>query len=283
MKKVVSGNVLTRYFDKIDWDAMLDHALLIIGELIFFSLLFWLIERVGKAVIARGFKAYQAKATNASTRVDTIRVLSINALSYIVLFFYCYAILSVLGIPVGTLLAGAGIVGIALGLGAQGFVADVVTGFFIILEGQFDVGDQVTLGAISGTVSSVGLRTTIVQSADGTINYIPNRNISVVSNLSRNQMLVLIQLPLAPDTDLKKVGEVVAAVNEKLVKDTPTVTDGPDVLGLTTSPHGGLVYQVRMHAQNGEQLNVQRKFLAAYVQALAEAGITLATPPLTLR
>ncbi len=275
-------NILIRYLDKIDWDAVFNHVVTVIGEIVLFTILFLAIRGVGKRLITRGFLSYKNRSRLSGTRVDTMRTLITNIYSYTVIFFYFYAVLSVLGVPVGTLIAGAGVVGIALGLGAQGFVSDVVTGIFIILEGQFDVGDAVHLGTISGTVTSVGLRTTIVKSTDGTVNYIPNRNITIVSNLSRSQMQVLIDLPVAPDVDLETLRSVLKNVNKKLTPETPSIADGPDLLGMSANGDGTFVYQVVMHVKNGEQFAVQRKFLAAYLKGLAAAGIDIPTPKLNL-
>jgi len=275
-------NLLLRYFQQINWDSILATTVSKIVEILFFSLLFWLINRVGRAAIRHGFKSYQGKRLMSGNRVETIQTLSDNAFKYFVLFFYLYAVLSVLGVPVGTLLTGAGILGLALGLGAQGFVNDVVTGFFILLEGQFDVGDSVQIGTITGTISSVGLRTTIVESTDGTQNYIPNRNIGIVSNRSRNNMLVLIKLPVFPTTDLTKVKTVISQVNADLTPKYDTIVSPPEILGMSENQDGSFSYQVQLFAQNGEQVRLQREFLAAYLAALHQAGIDLPTPRLTL-
>ncbi|MCI1893755.1 MAG: mechanosensitive ion channel family protein [Lactobacillus sp.] len=276
-------NAWRRYFDAIDWSKIIDAIVSTVVEIVLFTVLFLVINAIGKRLINHGFNAYQARTGVSSTRATTMHALSKNVLGYTVFFFYLYAVLTVLGVPVGTLLAGAGVVGIALGLGAQGFVADVVTGFFILLEGQIDVGDAVTLGTITGVVTSVGLRTTIVRSYDGTVNYIPNRNITIVSNLSRSNMLALVKLPMRPEADLKHVRTVIDQVNTDLVPQIKAIRQGPDVLGLTDNGDGTFSYQVKFLTANGEQLNVQRRFLAAYVKALHDAGIDLPTPPLNLR
>lgn len=268
---------LMRYVSKIDWEQVLSNVLGLIWQLFLFTVLFAVIRAVGKKLINRGYATYAEHSHLSATRVATMHTLTINAFSYTVIFFYLYAVLTVLGVPVGTLIAGAGVVGIALGLGAQGFVSDVVTGFFIILEGQFDVGDSVTLGAITGTVTAVGLRTTIVKSADGTVNFIPNRNISVVSNLSRSQMQVIVKLPAKGDSDLDAIRQVIEAVNAKLIPTTPELTSDPDLLGLTPNGDGTFSYQVLMYVKAGAQMPTQRKFLTAYVKALTKAGIALPT------
>ena len=115
-------------------------------------------------------------------------------MNYVLYFFLIYCLLSILGVPVSSLLAGAGLAGVALGLGAQGFLSDVVNGFFILLENQFEVGDAVEVGAVTGLVSTVGIRTTQIRGFDGTLHFIPNRNITIVSNKSRGDMRAQIHI-----------------------------------------------------------------------------------------
>ena len=90
-------------------------------------------------------------------------------MNYVLYFFLVYWLLSILGVPVSSLLAGAGLAGVALGLGAQGFLSDVVNGFFILLENQFEVGDSVEVGPVTGLISTVGIRTTQIRGFDGTL------------------------------------------------------------------------------------------------------------------
>ena len=123
----------------------------------------------------------------------------------------------------------------------------------------------------------------MVKSYDGTVNFIPNRNITIVSNLSRSNMQVLIKLPLAPTTDLDLVRRTIEHVNHNLVPKFSTITDGPDILGLTEEKNGTFTYQVLFYAENGEQVSLQRTFLAAYIAALKSAGIHVITPPLNLQ
>ena len=118
-------------------------------------------------------------------------------MNYVLYFFLVYCLLSILGVPVSSLLAGAGLAGVALGLGAQGFLSDVVNGFFILLENQFEVGDAVEVGAVTGLVSTVGIRTTQIRGFDGTLHFIPNRNITIVSNKSRGDMRAQIDIPVS--------------------------------------------------------------------------------------
>ncbi|KRM24420.1 mechanosensitive ion channel family protein [Latilactobacillus graminis] len=268
-------NIFRRYMATIDWDHLLSTLIAGLFQIVLLSALFYLINRLGKSIIKHSFRKYRQTDGFSSNRINTIYTLMINAFSYLVIFFYLYALLSVLGVPVGTLIAGAGIFSLAIGLGAQGFVNDIVTGFFILAEQQFDVGDTVKIGTVEGTVNAIGLRTTQVQSADGTLNFIPNRNISIVSNLSRNDMRVLINIHVLPDTDLQLLTATINAVNVQLIPKHPEIQDGPTILGVTTLPNGVLAFQIMMHTTNGEQATTHRTFLQAYLQALAAAGVSL--------
>ncbi|WP_056969137.1 mechanosensitive ion channel family protein [Lacticaseibacillus thailandensis] len=268
------------WFNRIDWAniqaTVISRAILIAIA----SVLFFLLNRGGKYLIRRIFSHYE-NSQLAGSRFATVKMLILNIYGYVIIFFYLYTLLSILGIPVGTLLAGAGIVGIAVGLGAQGFISDIVNGFFIILEGQLDVGDSVKLGDISGTVRAVGLRTTQVVSSDGTLNYIPNRNITIVQNLSRNAMISLVDLPVGGASDSSSIETVVKAVNAKLVPEEQDLIKEPELVGLVPSQWGNLVYQVRLTAKPGTQAAVRARFLTAYVDALQAAGIAVRTAPST--
>ena len=279
MKFLVSTTrLISRYFNQIDWDGLFSRLVSFGLQLIGFTILFWVLNRLGQRLLRHFFVTYEAKTHLPHTRVATMRVLAQNVFAYSIGFFYLYAILTALGVPVNALLASAGVLGLALGLGAQGFVSDVVTGFFIILESQFDVGDNVRLGEVTGQVVTIGLRTTIIQSTDGTVTYIPNRNISIVANLSRQPMQALVKLPLSPTVDQTAVRQVIDAVNAELVEQVPAVVQPPNVLGLTDEGQGRFAFAVSLMVTGGQQSAVQRQFLAAYVTALNEAGITLARP-----
>ncbi|MFC6275655.1 mechanosensitive ion channel family protein [Levilactobacillus tangyuanensis] len=243
--------------------------------LVSLTLLFFVINLVGKAILNRSFKRYLIPKSGSSNRVQTISMLSMNLFHYTILFFWIYALLSTLGVPVGTLIAGAGIFSLALGLGAQGFVSDLVTGISILFEQQLDIGDSVKIGTIEGTVTNMGLRTTQVTSADGTINFIPNRNITIISNRSRNNMHATVNIPIAPTTPVEQLPSIIADTNAKLLPDHPSVIGDPILTGVVTLPTGELVYQVVVVAKSGSQFTIQATFLTAYLKAIRQAGITL--------
>lgn len=273
-------NLLTRFIQNIQWETILGKVVAVVLELLLLSLLFWIINRVTRLVLERSFSNYKTKRNLSEGRAQTIYTLILNSFKYLIFFFYLYAILSILGVPVGTLIASAGILSVAIGLGAQSLVKDFLSGFFILLEQQLDVGDHIKVGTIEGTVMSVGLRTTQVKSFDGTLNFIPNSNINIVSNLSRSNMRVQIDVRLFPDTDSEKVQTVLTEVNQELAPKYPDIQSGPDVFGLVDLGNGNFAVRVLLYTQNGAQGRIQSDFLAAYIAALSDAGIKLPTTPL---
>ncbi|EIW13501.1 small-conductance mechanosensitive channel protein MscS [Lactiplantibacillus plantarum EGD-AQ4] len=267
---------------KIDWQQIIINIGGKILEIVLFILLFWVIDRLGKRLIHHLFMTNANTRDTANNRISTIYTLSLNIYHYVIMFFGIYAVLSVLGVPVGTLIAGAGIFSVALGLGAQGFVSDIVTGFFILLEDQIDVGDYVKIETIEGTVSAIGLRTTQVTSPDGTLNFIPNRKILIISNQSRNDMRVLIDLYILTTTPVQELTQVVRDTNTELVPKYPDIIGEPDIQGVTTQADGTLVFRVQFYVKNGMQFAIQRDFLSAYLDAARAAGIQLPSPRLNI-
>lgn len=129
-------------------------------------------------------------------RFNTVGKLLKNTVSYIIYFIMALLILAELGISLGPLLAGAGIAGVAIGFGAQSIVKDVITGFFIVIEDQFAVGDTIQTGAFKGVVEVIGLRTTRIVSESGEVHIIPNSAINQVTNYSINKSKLNITVEL---------------------------------------------------------------------------------------
>lgn len=268
---------LKKAFTDLSWheisQQLLSKFLLIIVTFVLFLILLW----VGRVIIVHLFQ--ESKKYNVlknSNRMATVKALVLNIYRYTCYFFLLYAILSEIGVPVGTLIAGAGIFSLALGLGAQSLVSDIVTGFFILLEQQLDVGDTVQIGQIKGTVTALGIRTTQVTSSDGTLNFIPNRNITIVQNLSRNNMVSNVDIRITSKTSLSKVEEIVTQVNKKLVPQTKALQLKPVIVGPVVTPDGALVFRVTITAVSGKQSTVASRFLAAYLKELRINNIPIA-------
>ncbi|HIB3688932.1 TPA: mechanosensitive ion channel family protein [Enterococcus faecalis] len=280
VKKV---SALQRFWNNINWDAIVATLIEKSLSILFLIFLFFIIQRIGKYLIDRTYANYSKKQHFSESRLKTLHTLIINAFQYTLFFFFIYSLLTIVGVPVGSLLAGAGIAGVAIGLGAQGFMNDLITGFFIILEQQMDVGDYIRLLAlnIEGTVTSVGLRTTQIKAVDGTVHFIPNRNITTISNLSRANMQVLIDVRINPEEGYEKICEVITEVNETLKeKYIESIQTGPDIFGMVDLGNGNFAARTTMYVLNGKQFAVKEEFLAQYIKALTEAGFTIPNTPI---
>lgn len=262
------------FLNEIDWQAVLVSLVTGAIKIILSLILFWILKKIGGYLIDLAFRRYQ-RNNNVPNRYNTLYNVTKNVFHAFIGFFLVYTILEIMGIPVGTLLAGAGVIGLAVSLGAQDFVSDVVNGFSILLEKQLDIGDSVQIEEVSGTVLDVNLKTTKVKGFDGTIHFIPNREITIVSNKSRADMRVLIQIRLYPGTDMEKVRKIMEDLNDRLVPQFPEITTPPDGISFVPVGNGQMAAQVIMYTKAGKQFGVNNFFFEEYVEALTEAGIDL--------
>ena len=168
-------------------------------------------------------------------------------------------------------MAGAGIAGVAIGLGAQGFMSDVITGFFIIMEQQMDVGDYIKLAnlTIEGTVVSVGIRTLQLKATDGTVHFIPNRNITTISNLSRANMQVLLDIRIVPEEGYDKIYEIIDRVNHTLAeKYQEELQTEPSIFGLVDLGNSNFAIRTVCYALNGKQYALKRRVFELLCQRI---------------
>ncbi len=266
---------IERIVTEFNWEN-LSRQLVVIGIRVLFTLLvFFIIHLIAKWLIDKVLKNYLKKKSRRKNRQETIFRITKNIYHVIFYFFLIYTILDILKFPVGSLLASAGVVGLALSLGAQGFVADLVNGMTILTENQLDIGDTVIIEDLMGTVMNINLRTTQIKGFDGTIHYIPNREILIISNLSKGDMRAMIEVNLFHDTDLEQVRSIVDEVNERLMPEHPEITVPPKEILFVSNLKGQLALRVVMYTKPGAQWGVTNKFFETYIQTLSKANIDL--------
>ena len=268
-------NILQKYIQQFNFEESL---MLLISKgikLLILLIIFLLSKKIINFLFKHTVGRSLSWTIQTSARKKTIEHLLHNCMNYILYFFLVYWLLSILGVPVSSLLAGAGLAGVALGLGAQGFLSDVVNGFFILLEDQFEVGDSVEVGAITGLVSTMGIRTTQIRDFDGTLHFIPNRNITIVSNKSRGDMRAQIDIPVYTSTDINKVTSIIQQVNKDNIENYPEIIGSPNIIGLTSKPSGQLVFRVDIFTKNGQQVHIYAEFLKLYHEALIKEKVDL--------
>jgi moderate conductance mechanosensitive channel len=193
-------------------------------------------------------------------------------------------ILNYLDVPLAPFIASAGIAGVALGFGAQSIVKDTLTGFFILLENQFGVGDTVEIrtpaNPILGRVEWLTLRATALRAYDGTLHIVPNGNIVLVSNKSRGWARAIVDTAIAYGQDLEQVRELLDELFDELrveLRNDPQmkgwVMDGPSVLGIETTSGTGVVIRAVAETRPSKKADVERILRARITRRLAERGI----------
>ncbi|VEB83697.1 small conductance mechanosensitive ion channel, MscS family [Streptococcus lutetiensis] len=270
-------NIISKYIERLQVEEIAVDIISKIVSLLLLLIVFLIAKRVLNFIFTHAIAKSISLSRQTEARKQTIVKLLHNIMSYTLYFFFISWVLSILGVPVSSLLAGAGLAGVALGLGAQGFLTDVVNGFFILLENQFEVGDSVVIGSVEGNISSVGIRTTQIRGFDGTLHFIPNRNITVVSNKSRGDMRVQIDIPIYAHTDLAKVSNIIKTINKEQLPAFPEIVGSPTILGPCTNTTAQLVFRVDIFVQNGKQNYIYSNFYRLYQEALLENDISLPT------
>jgi moderate conductance mechanosensitive channel len=185
-------------------------------------------------------------------------------------------ILAELGLDLAPLLASAGIVGVALGFGAQSLVKDLIAGLFMLLEDQYGVGDAVDVGQASGVVESVGLRITTVRDGQGVLWYIRNGEIVRVGNKSQGWSMTMVDVPIG-FANVDEATELLREVAESMAADPAWADDlieGPEVLGVEQITAEGAVLRTQVKTSSEAQWRVGRELRRRLTEALAGAGIT---------
>jgi moderate conductance mechanosensitive channel len=207
----------------------------------------------------------------------------------VVVVIWAIAVLMFLGetgFNLGPLLASAGVAGVALGFGAQSLVKDTLSGFFILLENQFGVGDNLEVqtpgGKVAGRVESLTLRITSLRAFDGTLHIVPNGNIVVASNRSRGWARAIVDVRAAYGEDVERLRHVLEELFEELRGD-PTISEwiheGPSVLGVERMGHDALVMRVVADTRPSKVMDVERTLRERISRRLVERGIQVPVTP----
>ncbi len=216
-------------------------------------------------------------------RAETMGSLLKSIASIVIFTVFGITAIAELGYPVGPLIASAGIVGVALGFGAQSLVKDFLSGIFMIFEDQYGVGDAVDLGEAIGTVEAVGLRVTRLRDVEGTVWYVRNGEIIRVGNQSQNWARTVLDIPVALDQDLHRVQEVLRDVAHDLWDDEEfkhLVIEEPEVWGVQDLTPNWITVRVTLKTAPLEQWAVAREMRQRIKLRFDHEGIEFAPPTL---
>jgi small-conductance mechanosensitive channel len=218
-------------------------------------------------------------------RVDTLSSIVQSILFIAITFVAAIVVLGELGIEIGPVLAAAGIVGLAVGFGAQNLVQDVISGFFILLEDQIRVGDVVQIGDKGGVVEKVTLRTVVLRDLSGNVHFIRNGQIQVVTNMTKEYGRYVFDIGVAYKEDVDRVIEVVKRVDEEM-RNHPDFKDDIlepiEILGLDQFADSAVIIKARVKTKPIRQWAVGREFNRLLKKRFDEEGIEIPFPHVTL-
>lgn len=206
-------------------------------------------------------------------RIATLRGLTQSFFRYTLFFILVIALLNEFKVPAVSILAGAGVVGLAVGFGAQSLVKDVITGFFMIFENQIAVGDYVKIGNSEGTVIDVGLRTTRISAWTGEIHIIPNGNIGEIMNFSRSSQRSVVDIEVALEEDIEKVLKVTGEAIKGVVALREDIDELPEVVGITNINGTKMIIRITATTTSLGHWSLARELRLAVKKAYDREGI----------
>jgi small-conductance mechanosensitive channel len=230
-------------------------------------------ERAPEVLGSAVFERRRQRAQTIGSVMKSVATFMVYGLGFIL-------VLGELGIDLGPIIASAGIIGVAIGFGAQNLVKDFLSGIFMMIEDQYGVGDVVDIGEATGTVEAVGLRITTLRDLKGTVWYVRNGEVLRVGNSSQGFAVAVVDVPLGYTADVERATTVLAkaastATESDALKDN--ILEPPEMLGVESVTAEGLQLRLTVKVRPGKQWAVQRALRAQLLAALEEAGFD---PPL---
>ena len=290
---------VTTPFSLMDWirsphpigRALVDHTVSVLIIVVLAVVGRWVLGKVIDRLVSRAEHGllpdriqWLGSDTASARRVQRARTMGsvLKSIASIVVFtISLLMILPELGLNIGPLLASAGIIGVALGFGAQSLVKDFLSGVFMIFEDQYGVGDVVDVGEASGTVEAVTLRVTRLRDVNGTVWYVRNGEILRVGNMSQNWARTVLDVPVSYKEDLAKVRNVLKEVAHDLWEDEDfkgQVIEEPEVWGVESLTPEAVTVRVTMKTAPLQQWNVAREMRERVKARFDHEGITMPHP-----
>lgn len=241
------------------------------AKIAFIFVVAFLVRRILNRLLAR---LINGKAR----RVETVVALFRSVVSATVLTIAALMALSELGLNLGPLIAGAGIVGVAVGFGAQNLVRDFLSGIFMLMEDQYGVGDVIDAGSATGTVESISLRTTRLRDVNGTVWHLPNGHIERIGNKSQVWSRAVLDVDVSYQTDIGHATDVIKGTAQTMCDD-PAFTDAilsePEVWGVENLGMDSVTIRLVLKTAPHDQLKVTRELRARIKTAFDDAGIEI--------
>jgi small conductance mechanosensitive channel len=252
----------------------------------------WIASRAARKAVA-GLRAHTVRQVTRSgttdleveKRVHTITQVAARALSVLIWTIALLMMLHELRFNVAPLIAGAGVVGVAIGLGAQSLIRDVLNGMFLLIENQIRINDVAVIDGTSGLVEQINLRTTVLRSEDGAVHVIPNGSIHKLSNLTRDFSYAVLTVTVDYAQDPDRVMKAIAELGAELQREEawqPVILRPLEMLGVDALGNSGVVIKFLIRTAPMMQWAVAREMNLRLKRRFEEAGIELAFPSQTL-
>jgi small conductance mechanosensitive channel len=240
------------------------------------------LRRIARAVVTKSRKA----RSTAVNRADTLALSFQSVATTLILLACVLLVLQEAGLDVQTVLGGAAILGVAIAFGAQNLMRDYFTGFMMLLEDQYELGDLVTIGNITGTVERVNMRVTMLRDLEGRVHFIPNGQIGSLTNRTYDWARALVDVPVGPEEDVDRVMAVLVEVAQGLKADpawSEEIVDEPQMLGVDKFTDSGVVIKLMLKTQPERLFPIRRELLRRIKKAFDEAGIEPGFPQRVVR
>jgi small conductance mechanosensitive channel len=256
-------------------------AVLLLAGFVLLLLRFSL-RRIARAVVTKSRKA----RSTAVNRADTLALSFQSVATTLILLACVLLVLQEAGLDVQTVLGGAAILGVAIAFGAQNLMRDYFTGFMMLLEDQYELGDLVTIGNITGTVERVNMRVTMLRDLEGRVHFIPNGQIGSLTNRTYDWARALVDIPVGPDQDVDRVMALLLEVANDLKADpawSEEIVDEPQMLGVDKFTESGVTIKLMLKTHPERLFPVRRELLRRIKKAFDEAGIEPGFPVRVVR
>ncbi len=252
-----------------------------VGALIGTIIVIFLTMLINRAVAAV-LRKLQTRKSAIKKRASTIIKITRSIIRYIVEIVALLVILSLWGVNVGPALAGLGILGLVIGLGAQKLIQDFIAGFFIIFEHHFDVGDVVEVNGFKGEVIDIGLKTTRIKNWKQDIKIISNGSITELMNYSIAHSMAVVEFGISYDSDIQKTTDILNEELPKFKNTNPDIVEAPVLLGVTDLADSSVNMRVICRTQPEKQYAVERSLRQRIKEILDENGIEIPFPQIVV-
>ena len=284
MHPVTTPAIFSHAFWDREWDKLADGALnatlqiiaIVVAYLALRAVLYRLSDGILGGILAREHRI--GVSDERTGRLQTLRGLAKSLIGYVLFFVFGVLLFKALGFDIMPFITTAGVIGLAIGFGAQKLVKDVISGFFIIIDNVFVVGDTVSIGTVTGQVIEMGMRVTKIQDAAGKVYILANGDIGTVTNLSRHPVEDFIEVTIAPAADLGRVYETIDTAGKTLFAqvDTHHLKAAPHILGISAFSATVVTLRIGVTSDPRDLPAEQMRVRAAIRDALLTAQIPLA-------